>query len=77
LGEETAQPVEIVERIRVPAAVYDWKQSPDQRKLAVQLQTCNRLALESAFARGLAITGYQRSPEGDGIFLLGPVTGIS
>jgi predicted GNAT superfamily acetyltransferase len=59
-------------RVEVPArAVYDWKRDPDQRKLAESLQTSNRLALESAFARGLAITGYERSPEGDGCFLLG------
>jgi predicted GNAT superfamily acetyltransferase len=64
------------ERVEVPRAVYDWKRSPDQRKLAEQLQTRNRLALESAFARGLAITGYDRSPEGDGCFLLGPVSDL-
>jgi len=64
------------EQIDVPRAVYDWKQNPEQRTLAEQLQTRNRAALQAAFARGLAITGYQRSPEGDGSFLLGPVTEI-
>jgi predicted GNAT superfamily acetyltransferase len=73
-GEEDF--VEIVGKIEVPAAVYDWKRSPNQRKLAEQLQTLNRLALESAFGRGLAVTGYERSQEGDGRFLLGPVSGI-
>jgi predicted GNAT superfamily acetyltransferase len=80
LGEtEPAQPVENVEilaKIEVPRGVADWKQSSGQRKLAESLQTRNRLALESAFARGLAITGYERSPEGDGCFLLGPVNGL-
>ena len=80
LGETgSSQPVEnveIVAKIEVPRGVADWKQSSGQRKLAESLQTHNRLALESAFARGLAITGYERSPEGDGCFLLGPVNGL-
>jgi predicted GNAT superfamily acetyltransferase len=75
-GEETADVAHSIERIEVPHAVYDWKRNPDQRKLAEQLQTRNRLALESAFARGLAITGYERSPAGDGCFLLTPVVGL-
>jgi predicted GNAT superfamily acetyltransferase len=73
LGEEGAEVPEIapfVERIQVPRAIYDWKRDASQRKLAEALQTRNRLALESAFARGLAITGYERSAEGDGCFLL-------
>jgi predicted GNAT superfamily acetyltransferase len=61
-------------QVSVPRAVYDWKRNADQRKLAESLQTRNRLALESAFARGLAVTGYERSPEGDGCFLLEPVS---
>jgi predicted GNAT superfamily acetyltransferase len=80
LGEEAENAVSFVEktveRVIVPAAIYDWKRDPEQRKLAEALQTSNRLALESAFARGLAVTGYERSPEGDGCFLLGPVSGL-
>jgi predicted GNAT superfamily acetyltransferase len=79
-GEETAQPATvpdaILERVAVPNAVRDWKRNPEQRKLAEQLQARVRLALESAFAHGLAITGYERGPQGDGCFLLGPVTGL-
>jgi predicted GNAT superfamily acetyltransferase len=79
-GEQTAEtipvPNETAERVVVPAAIYDWKRSADRRKLAESLQTNNRLALESAFARGLAITGYERSPHGDGCFVLGPVSGL-
>jgi predicted GNAT superfamily acetyltransferase len=80
LGEESAaaepKPAQILVQVPVPRAVADWKRNPDQRKLAESLQTRNRIALESAFARGLAITGYQRSPEGDGCFLLGAVSGL-
>jgi predicted GNAT superfamily acetyltransferase len=76
LGGEGAGPVEIVERIPVPGTVYQWKRDAEQRKLAEALQIENRVALESAFARGLAVTGYERSPEGDGCFLIGPVSGL-
>jgi predicted GNAT superfamily acetyltransferase len=63
-------------QIPVSRNVTDWKRDADQRTLAESLQTTNRIALESAFARGLAVTGYERSPEGDGTFLLGPVGGL-
>jgi predicted GNAT superfamily acetyltransferase len=87
LGEEAAQPStstansgkiadSAIEQVVVPRTIYDWKKDPDERKLAEALQTANRIALESAFARGLAITGYTRSPQGDGCFLLGPLNGL-
>jgi predicted GNAT superfamily acetyltransferase len=66
----------IVEQVAVPREVTDWKRNTEQRKLAESLQTRNRHALEAAFARGLAITGYERNPEGDGCFLLSPVNGL-
>lgn len=65
-----------LESVDVPYSISEWKRNADQRNLAESLQTKNRLALESAFARGLAVIGYQRSPEGDGCFLLGPVSGL-
>jgi predicted GNAT superfamily acetyltransferase len=80
LGEETAEQAtaadEVVERIDVPCIVHDWKRDPQRRTLAESLQTRNRLILESAFARGLAITGYERCANGDGFFLLGRVGGL-
>lgn len=84
LGEEPraqprtdSQPSDrVLERIEVPRAVADWKQNPQQRKLAEQLQSGNRAALQAAFARGLAVTGYERTTAGDGCFLLGPATEI-
>jgi hypothetical protein len=63
-------------QVAVSRNVTEWKRNPDERKLAESLQTRNRIALESAFAGGLAITGYERSLEGDGCFLLGPVSGL-
>ena len=80
LGEETTEQAtaadEVVERIDVPCIVHDWKRDPQRRTLAESLQTRNRLILESAFARGLAITGYERCANGDGFFLLGRVSGL-
>jgi predicted GNAT superfamily acetyltransferase len=66
-----AQSNEIVERVPVPHAIYQWKQDSQKRNLAHALQTSNREALESAFHRGLAIVGYERDAEGSGCFLLG------
>ena len=71
-----AAPDKSAERVAVPHTVHDWKRNPEQRKLAEQFQAGIRLVLESAFARGLAITGYERSPQRDGCFLLGPVGGL-
>ena len=76
-GEETTEMAtatdRVVERIDVPCIIQDWKRDPERRTLAVSLQMRNRLVLESAFARGLAVTGYERQPNGDGFFLLGRV----
>lgn len=65
------QPVEVVERVTVPHAIYQWKQDSQKRELAQQLQLKNRIALEGAFERGLAVIGYERDSEGNGSFLLG------
>jgi predicted GNAT superfamily acetyltransferase len=66
-----AQPQQILERITVPHTIYQWKQDAQQRNLAQTLQSNNRIALESAFQRGLAVIGYERDAEGNGSFLLG------
>ncbi|WP_183812995.1 GNAT family N-acetyltransferase [Tunturibacter empetritectus] len=66
------QPQQIVERITVPHTIYQWKQDAQQRNLARTLQSNNRTALEAAFQRGLAVVGYERDPQGNGTFLLGP-----
>jgi predicted GNAT superfamily acetyltransferase len=65
-----AQPGEIVERVTVPHAIYQWKQDAQQRSVAQNLQSSNRAALESAFQRGLAVVGYERDDQGNGTFLL-------
>jgi predicted GNAT superfamily acetyltransferase len=61
-------------RVVVPRDIREWKEDPVRRDEALALQTRNREALEQAFAEGLAVTGYDRTPEGDGVFLLSPYT---
>jgi predicted GNAT superfamily acetyltransferase len=62
---------QIVERVTVPQAIYQWKQDIQQRSLAQALQITIREALQSAFHRGLAVVGYERDADGNGSYLLG------
>jgi len=66
-----AQLVEVLERVTVPNAIYEWKQDPQRRSLAHQVQTQNHEALQAAFDRGFSAIGYERDAEGNGTFLLG------
>jgi len=63
--------LEIIERIKVPNTIYQWKQDAQQRDRAYSVQSQNREALQDAFRRGLAVVGYDRDVQGNGIFLLG------
>jgi predicted GNAT superfamily acetyltransferase len=57
--------------IAVPAQIYDWKAAAQTRGKAQQVQERNREDFLVAFARGLAVLGYERDMEGNGKFLLG------
>jgi predicted GNAT superfamily acetyltransferase len=70
LSGEVQHP-QIVERVIVPQAIYQWKQDVEQRGLAQALQISIREALQSAFHRGLAVVGYERDADGNGCYLLG------
>jgi predicted GNAT superfamily acetyltransferase len=59
------------EQVDVPAALADWKMNDLERPRALQVQGQIATALEDAFARGLAVTGYERTAAGDGRYLLG------
>jgi len=61
----------VTEHVDVPAEIYAWKASEEERPKALEVQARNAAALESAFARGLAVIGYERNEAGDGRFLLG------
>ena len=57
--------------ISVPAQIYEWKGSPENRGKAVEVQSRNRELFLQAFSAGLAVLGYDRDPQGNGSFLLG------
>ena len=58
-------------QVDVPAELAQWKTSNADRPRALAVQAANASALESAFASGLSVIGYELSPQGDGRFLLG------
>jgi len=62
---------EAVEFVDVPMEIAEWKASDVDRVKARAVQKANAAALEKAFARGLAVVGYERMERGDGRFLLG------
>jgi predicted GNAT superfamily acetyltransferase len=69
---------DLQERILVPASVDRWKASDQSREQgrqqarAVQLE--NRQKFQAAFSQGLAVLGFTRDSEGNGVFQLGPLT---
>jgi hypothetical protein len=65
---------QIEERILVPASIYQWKASEKNRERALAIQLENRQKFQHAFARGLAVLGFTRDADGNGIFELGPVS---
>jgi predicted GNAT superfamily acetyltransferase len=62
---------EIEERIPVPAAIYEWKASPNGREQAFAVQLQNRQEFQEAFSKGLAVLSFNRDAEGNGVFELG------
>jgi len=63
----------IEERIFVPAAIDAWKAKETSRSRALAVQLENRLKFQLAFSRGLAVVGFSRDPDGNGVFELGPL----
>jgi predicted GNAT superfamily acetyltransferase len=60
----------IEDRVTVPAEIYEWKRSAEDRSKALEVQTRNRELLQRAFSEGLAAVGYERDERGNGSFLL-------
>ena len=58
-------------QIEVPAEVSAWKAQTATRPQALALQERNRKQFEKAFAKGLAVLGYESDKSGAGRFLLG------
>lgn len=61
---------ESLEGVAVPVEIAAWKACDADRAKARDVQEANAVALEAAFARGLAVVGYERNERGDGRFLL-------
>jgi predicted GNAT superfamily acetyltransferase len=61
----------IEERIVVPATIYEWKATEAGRERALAVQLANRAKFQVAFSRGLAVIGFTRDAEGNGIYELG------
>ena len=71
-GGTAARPGEdFLDTIRVPAAIYEWKDDPERRHLAAEVQAENRARFQDAFAKGLAVVHFDRDENGDGIFYIG------
>jgi predicted GNAT superfamily acetyltransferase len=68
----SAQAIE--ERIQVPASIYQWKASEAGRERALEVQSENRTRFQQAFSQGLAVIGFSRDEQGNGIYELGPDT---
>jgi predicted GNAT superfamily acetyltransferase len=70
-GKAAQDEESVLEEIRIPAAIYDWKAEDAHRHLAEKVQAENRLRFQQAFSRGLAVVGFTRDAAGNGIFHLG------
>jgi predicted GNAT superfamily acetyltransferase len=64
----------IEERILVPASIYEWKASEENRERALAVQLENRLKFQKAFSQGLAVLDFSLDAEGNGVFELGAPT---
>jgi hypothetical protein len=70
LNESPCVRPEIQETIVVPKEVYDWKASATGVSRAMAVQAQNRQRFLDAFARGLAVVGFQVDQHGNGAFEL-------
>ncbi len=61
----------IEEQILVPASIDQWKANETDRERALAVQLENRQKFQQAFSRGLAVLGFSRDAEGNGVFELG------
>jgi predicted GNAT superfamily acetyltransferase len=65
-----ARAIEI--RIQVPASIDQWKASEAARERALAVQLENQEKFQQAFSQGLAVVGFSRDTEGNGVYELGP-----
>jgi predicted GNAT superfamily acetyltransferase len=63
--------LKVEKKIDVPAQIYAWKASSEERPKAAAVQKRNREQFLAAFSQGLIALGYERDAEDNGVFLLG------
>jgi predicted GNAT superfamily acetyltransferase len=66
----------IEERIMIPAAIYSWKSDEANRERALAVQLEIRKKFQKAFSQGLAVVGFSRDLDGNGVFELGSVASL-
>jgi predicted GNAT superfamily acetyltransferase len=71
LARRPAAAYRIEQRILVPVLIDQWKGSEATRARALAVQLENRQKFQEAFSRGLAVLGFSRDAEGNGVFELG------
>jgi predicted GNAT superfamily acetyltransferase len=72
LSGKSSKSRSIEETILVPHQINEWKSSEEHLSRALAVQRENRQRFQAAFSRGLAVTGFHRDAEENGIFELGP-----
>ena len=65
-----ARAIEI--RILVPVSIDQWKASEATRERALAVQLENQKNFQQAFSQGLAVVGFSRDTDGNGVYELGP-----
>jgi len=70
LSGSSYKPPQIQETIMVPKAIATWKASAESVSRAEAVQRENRERFLAAFARGLAVAGFETDREGNGIYEL-------
>jgi predicted GNAT superfamily acetyltransferase len=75
LAQRPSATYNIEEEILVPASIDQWKAAEASRERALTVQLENRQKFQQAFSRGLAVLGFSRDAQGNGVFKLGPLPG--
>jgi predicted GNAT superfamily acetyltransferase len=71
LGSGRRPETRVVEKVEIPAEIYQWKSAAETRALAADVLRRTREGLQQCFMEGLCVVGYERAANGAGRFLLG------
>jgi predicted GNAT superfamily acetyltransferase len=76
LANRPAAAYTVEERISVPVSIDKWKASEANRSRALAVQFEIRQKFQEAFSRGLAVLGFSRDADGNGVFELGSLASL-